>query len=361
MHDLPWSLALVVVLAGSTFLGCGPQATSSAETPSRLERPPLWSEAEAVWSRYVQHLEQGEGALAADLTAAPELESFSRYRVAALFLDREQLLRMRPEDIVLVLQLRALAKASDLEQMSSRDVFVTLASAGALSDGLAQRVRIGHQNEGRLFLERGEGWLPSPTFVVTPDGPRVHSANVQFQKRWQFRERLGLTRKDVPSIAPERLLSEASRSLNRPPDPAWWTPLRPVPDKARAEARAKLNAASSPGPAKPQTSRAKAPPSEAPPKGRLEAKVIQQTIRDQFEPIRVCYEDGLVRDPTLEGKVVVRFVIERDGSVIAEEHTSDISMADVTECIAVQFLTLEFPEPDGGVVTVTFPLMFSPD
>ena len=49
--------------------------------------------------------------------------------------------------------------------------------------------------------------------------------------------------------------------------------------------------------------------------GRLPAAVIQRIVRQNFGRFRMCYEQGLARNPNLEGRVGVRFVIGRDGSV----------------------------------------------
>jgi hypothetical protein len=53
--------------------------------------------------------------------------------------------------------------------------------------------------------------------------------------------------------------------------------------------------------------------------GRLPPEVIQRIVREHFPDYRHCYNDGLQRDPMLQGKVVVRFVIKRDGSISGVE------------------------------------------
>src|SRR5262249_36840059 len=49
--------------------------------------------------------------------------------------------------------------------------------------------------------------------------------------------------------------------------------------------------------------------------GSLPPELIQRTVRQNFGRFRMCYEDGLRRSPSLAGRVAVRFVIGRDGSV----------------------------------------------
>ena len=49
--------------------------------------------------------------------------------------------------------------------------------------------------------------------------------------------------------------------------------------------------------------------------GRLPAEVVQSVVRSNYEKFRSCYDLGLVLDGHLAGRVAVRFVIERDGTV----------------------------------------------
>jgi hypothetical protein len=94
--------------------------------------------------------------------------------------------------------------------------------------------------------------------------------------------------------------------------------------------------------------------------GRLPPEVIQRTVRQNFGRFRHCYERGLVSDPTLEGRVTVRFVIARDGSVAnTAEAGSDLPNAKVVACVVHAYYGLSFPEPDGGIVTVVYPIVFS--
>jgi len=95
--------------------------------------------------------------------------------------------------------------------------------------------------------------------------------------------------------------------------------------------------------------------------GRIPAHVIQRTVRQNFGRFRMCYEQGLGRNPTLEGRVSVRFVIGRDGSVSNSSASGDIPDAGVKSCVANAFYGLSFPSPENGIVSVTYPLMFSPE
>lgn len=95
--------------------------------------------------------------------------------------------------------------------------------------------------------------------------------------------------------------------------------------------------------------------------GRLPAEVIRRIVRQNFGRFRMCYEQGLARNPNLEGRVGVRFVIGRDGSVSnVGNGGSDIPDSGVVSCTISAFYGLSFPQPEGGIVRVTYPIMFSP-
>jgi len=95
--------------------------------------------------------------------------------------------------------------------------------------------------------------------------------------------------------------------------------------------------------------------------GRLPPEVIQRIVRGRYANFRSCYEQGLGRDPNLIGRVTVRFVIGRDGTVASIEPVCT-SMPDreVVRCITEEYKPLTFPQPEGGIVTVVYPIMFSP-
>lgn len=125
--------------------------------------------------------------------------------------------------------------------------------------------------------------------------------------------------------------------------------------------------------------------------GKLPKEAIQRVIRQSFGVIRECYEAGLARNPKLTGRIAMRFVISRDGGVdhlgVASHpspktpaeledlqfliHTNGglpasrdghPAMADlqVVQCVENVFRLLKFPKPEGGIVTVLYPIVFSP-
>ena len=95
--------------------------------------------------------------------------------------------------------------------------------------------------------------------------------------------------------------------------------------------------------------------------GRLPAQVIQRIVRQNFGRFRLCYENGLRNNPNLQGRVAVKFVIDRAGSVgMTGDGGSDLPDQGVVSCVVRAFGNLSFPQPEGGLVTVVYPITFSP-
>jgi hypothetical protein len=95
--------------------------------------------------------------------------------------------------------------------------------------------------------------------------------------------------------------------------------------------------------------------------GRLPPEVIQRIVRQNYGRFRMCYEQGLTKNPNLSGRVAVRFAISREGTVqSAQNGGSDLPDSAVVGCVVSAFYGLTFPEPENGIVTVSYPIMFSP-
>lgn len=95
--------------------------------------------------------------------------------------------------------------------------------------------------------------------------------------------------------------------------------------------------------------------------GRLPPEVVQRIVRQNFGRFRLCYENGLKNNPNLEGRVSVRFVIDRQGNVVNPTNAgSDLPDAGVVSCVVATYTGLSFPQPEGGTVTVVYPILFNP-
>ena len=95
--------------------------------------------------------------------------------------------------------------------------------------------------------------------------------------------------------------------------------------------------------------------------GRIPEEVIQRIVRQNFGRFRLCYENGLRTNPALSGRVATKFVIGRDGGVMqSSDAGSDLPDQNVVACVVRSFNSLSFPAPEGGVATVTYPIILTP-
>lgn len=108
---------------------------------------------------------------------------------------------------------------------------------------------------------------------------------------------------------------------------------------------------------------------DEPPGGTLDKDYIRARIQEDLVPIaKECYESALEDEPKLGGKLIMKFAIVGDedvGGVVEEadvDPTSDITHADLLECMKESMLALSFPPPEGGGrVLVTYPFSFASD
>jgi hypothetical protein len=96
--------------------------------------------------------------------------------------------------------------------------------------------------------------------------------------------------------------------------------------------------------------------------GRLAAEVIRRIVRMNDGRYRNCYESALRTNPSLQGRVTVKFMIDRTGAVaLAADGGSDIPDEGVRRCVVSSFLSLSFPAPENGAVSVVYPIVFNPE
>src|SRR5690606_29009104 len=97
-------------------------------------------------------------------------------------------------------------------------------------------------------------------------------------------------------------------------------------------------------------------------RGALDKDIIRRIVRAHINEVRGCYNQGLSKNPNLQGRVAVNFVITTTGtvgsSVVQETTLQDKSVAN---CIAKAVKRWKFPKPrGGGNVIVTYPFTLSP-
>ena len=92
----------------------------------------------------------------------------------------------------------------------------------------------------------------------------------------------------------------------------------------------------------------------------LTREEVARVIHSHMSEIRYCYESGILRDPTLAGKLLVDFKINASGHVPnAGVMEASLKGTEVSQCLLGKLKGWKFPEPRGGViVAVTYPFIF---
>ena len=95
--------------------------------------------------------------------------------------------------------------------------------------------------------------------------------------------------------------------------------------------------------------------------GYLAPETIREVVRGLHPELEGCYQLGAGRHPKLRGTVTFVFAIGADGEVtqlrIAENSLPDCS---VVLCMGDAMARSQFPPPEGGSVSVQYPLTFEP-
>ncbi len=94
--------------------------------------------------------------------------------------------------------------------------------------------------------------------------------------------------------------------------------------------------------------------------GSIDREAVRRTVRSILTQIKSCYERGLNTNPQLEGKVVVRFLIEDHGVVRrASVPSSTLKDTKVEACIVERIMAQRFPDPPVGTTAeVDYPFVF---
>ena len=94
--------------------------------------------------------------------------------------------------------------------------------------------------------------------------------------------------------------------------------------------------------------------------GALDKALIDEVVKRHMNQIKYCYQRELNKNPNLGGKIVIKFVIAKDGSVSsASVGATTMSNAGVENCVVGRFLRMQFPQPKGGgIVIVRYPFVF---
>ena len=91
----------------------------------------------------------------------------------------------------------------------------------------------------------------------------------------------------------------------------------------------------------------------------MDKDIIRRIVRNHFREVTHCYNQGLVRDPNLEGRVAIQFSIGPTGKVMLAAVTNNTTGdTNVGNCIAKAVKRWKFPKPStGGTAMVNYPFV----
>jgi TonB family protein len=95
-------------------------------------------------------------------------------------------------------------------------------------------------------------------------------------------------------------------------------------------------------------------------KGSLDKEIIRRIVRVHMNEVKYCYDQELVRNKGLEGRVSVRFVISGAGQVISSlVQSTTMNNLRVESCVLNAVKRWSFPKPDNaGIAIVSYPFNF---
>jgi hypothetical protein len=87
---------------------------------------------------------------------------------------------------------------------------------------------------------------------------------------------------------------------------------------------------------------------------------VARIVRARDPQFRACYERGRARVRALQGRINIRFVVRRDGSLDQLDVSGLPQAPEVSTCIRENLTTLRLPRPEGATLTFQSGMNFSP-
>jgi Ca-activated chloride channel family protein len=81
----------------------------------------------------------------------------------------------------------------------------------------------------------------------------------------------------------------------------------------------------------------------------LPRQTVDAVVARSAARLRLCYEDGLRRDPDLAGLITVRFSVDPGGTVLlASDGGATVADPAAIRCVLAAFAAMTFPARPGG-------------
>ncbi len=105
-----------------------------------------------------------------------------------------------------------------------------------------------------------------------------------------------------------------------------------------------------------------APACSRPAEGKLDEDLIRRVVQAHLPEAHACYDTLLASDAEASGVLAIDFTIDEAGEVRDPViHAEELTDAGLHACVRDVVLAWKFPRPEGGAVTVTYPILFMPN
>ena len=96
-------------------------------------------------------------------------------------------------------------------------------------------------------------------------------------------------------------------------------------------------------------------------RGSLDKETIRRIVRLHMNEVKYCYDQELVKKPSLAGRISVQFAISATGQILSSVlQSSSMENPRVESCVVNAVRRWDFPKPQGGgVVIVVYPFSFT--
>ncbi len=327
-----------------------------------------------VWIRFLRGTLTGNGKLVTDVVASNVMSSWNRYARLALFATKERLLSSPIIEQYLALLLRARFRAEEFEYLDAQSL-VTLVfsqSTPLVQDEVDIVIDRVENGIGYVKLKTAEGETPVAL-------PLFH----QEKRAWKLNLAMLLVVLDISlwhlyeqshaQVSFEKLLLTLLKHTESEPNAErLWRPLRPDALKKHRGSRGE------PKPADEfMAAGFRARQSLACEElGSQDLQVeptrsswsvfseigIRDAIRQHISEVRTCHKSALDGWKTLQGRIVVNFLVGQDGHVRSVEiERNDTNVKALGCCVGRVVAGIRFPKPtDSPHIWIAYPFVFGP-
>jgi len=93
--------------------------------------------------------------------------------------------------------------------------------------------------------------------------------------------------------------------------------------------------------------------------GEIDKSAVSRVIRMRSSAVKSCYEKALRTNPSLKGKLALKFVITTSGRVGSVSVKANALGGAVSSCVTSKLKNWRFPQPKKGTVSFNYTWVFA--